>query len=169
MLGVVYAKKDGASRNVSANRFANTSVYPTSGSRDKVGHNKNVPNAWDSSLGVSSNFTIRVADMLDAVKEKFSDVLSADVVFTLGIERKAGEFTPMLKYSLNAAELNERYMAAVQNGTAEDQQKLVDEAAKNAGYSVLMYHGAKDGGGFNTFRDWSYFTENEGYAARYTK
>ena len=91
MLGVVYAKKDGASRNVSANRFANTSVYPTSGSRDKVGHNKNVPNAWDSSLGVSSNFTIRVADMLDAVKEKFSDVLSADVDSALEVKYKAGE------------------------------------------------------------------------------
>ncbi len=144
-LYAVYGKKDGASRNVSAGQVLDKSSIPPSSS------------------------TISVADMLDAVKEKFSDVLSADVVFTLGIERKAGEFTPMLKYSLNAAELNERYMAAVQNGTAEDQQKLVDEAAKNAGYSVLMYHGAKDGGGFNTFRDWSYFTENEGYAARYTK
>lgn len=90
--------------NQSTGHLENVSaLYAVNGKKNEAGHNKNVPNAWDLSLGVSSSSTMSVADMLDAVKDKFSDVLSEDVVSTLGIERKTGEFTPNLKYSLNPA------------------------------------------------------------------
>ena len=37
------------------------------------------------------------------------------------------------------------------------------------GTPKLFYHGAKSGGGFSGFRDWSYFTENRAYAERYSQ
>ena len=60
------------------------------------------------------------------------------------------------------------YMSAVERGDMETAQRMVDEAAKKAGYHRLFYHGAKKGGGFTVFRDWSYFTENKAYAERYS-
>lgn len=48
-------------------------------------------------------------------------------------------------------------------------QKMVDQAAKDAGYTRLFYHGSKKGGGFTVFKDWQYFTENRDYASRYAE
>ncbi len=45
---------------------------------------------------------------------------------------------------------------------------MVEQAAKDSGYTRLFYHGSKKGGGFKIFRDWQYFTENKEYAKRYT-
>lgn len=59
------------------------------------------------------------------------------------------------------------YMKAVERGDTESAQRMVDEAAKKAGYTVKMYHGSKRGGGFTVFRDWSYFTKSKKYAQRY--
>lgn len=61
------------------------------------------------------------------------------------------------------------YMKAVERRDTESAQRMVDEAAKKAGYTVKMYHGSKRGGGFTVFRDWSYFTKSKKYAQRYTK
>lgn len=61
------------------------------------------------------------------------------------------------------------YMEAVERGDIEKAQRMVDEAAKKAGYTVKMYHGSKRGGGFTVFRDWSYFTKSKKYAQRYTE
>ena len=72
-----------------------------------------------------------------------------------------------VKYSLR--ENDRKYMDAVEQGDTAEAQKLVDAAAKAAGYKNLFYHGAKKGGGFTTFRGWSYFTENKGYAQRYSE
>ena len=58
------------------------------------------------------------------------------------------------------------YMDAVNSGDMEDAQKIVDAAAKKAGYTMKVYHGTPTGG-FTVFRDWSYFTENKAYADRY--
>ena len=60
-------------------------------------------------------------------------------------------------------------MKAVERGDTESAQRMVDEAAKKAGYTVKMYHGSKRGGGFTVFRDWSYFTKSKKYAQRYTE
>ena len=58
------------------------------------------------------------------------------------------------------------YSAAVERGDMETAQKMVDEAAKAAGYTVKAYHGTPNGT-YNVFRDWSYFTENKDYADIY--
>lgn len=63
---------------------------------------------------------------------------------------------------------DENYLEAVERGDMETAQRMVDEAAKKAGYNNLFYHGAKKGGGFTKFKDWQYFTENKQYAERYT-
>lgn len=47
--------------------------------------------------------------------------------------------------------------------------KMVEKAAKDAGYTRLFYHGSKKGGGFTVFKDWQYFTENRDYASRYAE
>lgn len=72
-----------------------------------------------------------------------------------------------VRFSLTRA--NDEYMKAVESGNVEEQQRLVDEAAKANGYDRLFWHGSKKGGGFTEFRDWSYFTENKKYASRYAK
>ena len=63
--------------------------------------------------------------------------------------------------------LDEAYRKAVTTGNVQEQQKLVEQAAKEAGYTKLFYHGSKKGGGFTTFKNWQYFTENKQYAQRY--
>ena len=63
--------------------------------------------------------------------------------------------------------LDEAYRKAVSSGNVQEQQKLVEQAAKEAGYMKLFYHGSKKGGGFTTFKNWQYFTENKQYAQRY--
>ncbi len=73
-----------------------------------------------------------------------------------------------VKYSISP-ESDASYLSAVENGDTEAAQRMVDEAAKAAGYSSRMYHGAKNGGGFTVFRDWGYFTENKAYAERYAQ
>ena len=66
-------------------------------------------------------------------------------------------------------ELDTEYLDAVNRGDMETAQRMVDEAAKEAGYKNLFYHGSKRGGGFTVFKDWQYFTENKQYAERYTE
>ena len=72
------------------------------------------------------------------------------------------------KFSLEPVS-DSAYMEAVERGDIEKAQRMVDEAAKKAGYTVKMYHGSKRGGGFTVFRDWSYFTKSKKYAQRYTE
>ena len=69
-----------------------------------------------------------------------------------------------IRYSV--AQRDEAYQQAVDSGNVEEQQQLVDQAAKEAGYTMKVYHGTPTGG-FTQFRDWSYFTENKAYADRY--
>lgn len=64
---------------------------------------------------------------------------------------------------------DDEYLDAINNGDMETAQKLVDEAAKNAGYTERLYHGSKNGGGFTEFKDWQYFTPDQKYAMRYTE
>ena len=48
------------------------------------------------------------------------------------------------RYSL--ARANDEYMKAVESGNVEEQQRLVDEAAENAGYDTVLYHGTQSFG-----------------------
>ena len=60
------------------------------------------------------------------------------------------------------------YLELAQNPKANKAklQKMVDEAAKNAGYTVKAYHGTPNGT-FTVFKDWQYFTEDPNYADVY--
>ena len=74
-----------------------------------------------------------------------------------------------IRYSLpkDAAERNTAYIAAVERGDIETAQRFVDEAAKEAGYKLRVYHGTPTGG-FTVFKTLpAYVTENQSYAERY--
>lgn len=71
------------------------------------------------------------------------------------------------------SEADSKYAVAVENGDIETAQKLVDEAAKNAGYTIKAYHGSrqifnefsKDKRGSNTHtkvsNDWFFAADEE--------
>lgn len=69
-----------------------------------------------------------------------------------------------IRYSMQEDE--EKYQAAVDAGDMKSAAKMVENAAKQNGYTMKVYHGTPTGG-FTVFRDWSYFTENKDYADRY--
>jgi len=58
------------------------------------------------------------------------------------------------------------YLSAVERGDTDAAQRMVDEAAREAGYTIKAYHGTPNGT-FNVFREWSYFTESKKYADVY--
>ena len=64
-------------------------------------------------------------------------------------------------------ELDTEYLSAVERGDMETAQKMVDEAAKEAGYTVKAYHGTRED--FNEFLGGAFFTDDyfnaDGYAA----
>ena len=63
-------------------------------------------------------------------------------------------------------ENDKKYLAAVNSGDMETAQKLVDQAAKAAGYTIKAYHGTPNGT-FTVFKSGQYFTENREYADIY--
>ena len=85
--------------------------------------------------------------------EKFSDVVG---------------YTGERYSSRNVRDAEYMELAKDPEGNREVLQQMVKQAAKDAGYTQLFYHGSKKGGGFTVFRDWQYFTENRDYAKRYT-
>ena len=102
---------------------------------------------------VSSGSAISISDMVDFVKDYFSDVLSDDAVNVLDIVRMDSEFTPNLKYSLNT-QRDEECSAAVQQGDMETARRMVDEIANNGWKEKAsensMFSGALRGAGGRT-------------------
>ena len=111
-------------------------------------------------------------------KESIADISDATKASEKTSETSAGT-APNTNISNTSKNVNEKfsrepvsdsaYMKAVERRDTESAQRMVDEAAKKAGYTVKMYHGSKRGGGFTVFRDWSYFTKSKKYAQRYTE
>lgn len=78
---------------------------------------------------------------------------------------------PDIRYSLSGGD--GEYMSAVERGDTETAQRLVDEAAKNAGYTIKAYHGSRqvfnefsrDKRGSNTHtkvsNDWFFASDKE--------
>lgn len=62
-----------------------------------------------------------------------------------------------------------KYADYIRAGKLSSAKQMVQQAAKTAGYTKMFFHGAKKGGGFTRFREWSYFTENKQYAERYAQ
>lgn len=58
------------------------------------------------------------------------------------ISNKAPTSNPDLRYS---RELDTAYLSAVERGDMETAQKMVDEAAKEAGYTETVFHGTRSG------------------------
>lgn len=63
------------------------------------------------------------------------DGLAEEVRSALGGEESGKRFS--------LARANDEYMKAVESGNVEEQQRLVDEAAENAGYDTVLYHGTQ--------------------------
>lgn len=64
---------------------------------------------------------------------------------------------------------DKKYRKFISEGKMQAVETVVKSAAKAAGYTELMYHGSRNGGGITEFRDWSYFTKNKQYAERYAE
>lgn len=62
-------------------------------------------------------------------------------MYKKALTEKSGETKNGAKYSL--AEADEKYLAAVESGDMETAQKMVDEAARKAGYTVKAHHGTE--------------------------
>ena len=69
------------------------------------------------------------------------------------------------KFSVSE-EMDAEYLEAVEQGDMKMAQRMVDEAAEKAGFTVRAYHGTPNGT-FYEFKDWQYFTEDASYADVY--
>lgn len=97
-----------------------------------------------------SDYSENLSQFKDIVKEKFKD--------TTFKERRG--LLPQF------SERDAQYDEAVNSGNMDTAQRLVDEAAKEAGYTVRAYHGTPNGT-FTVFRGWQYFTQDKQYADVY--
>ncbi len=73
---------------------------------------------------------------------------------------------PDIRHSLTSKEDDATYMAAVKREDTKTAQKMVDDAAAAAGYTIKAYHGTPNGT-YNVFHGWQYFTEDKSYADIY--
>ena len=100
------------------------------------------------------------------IEEETPDFSQVDLLTTGTDEKNERLFvTNILQQALNVkyntkneklsdrttAQIDADYMKAIENGNMETAQKLVDEVAKKAGYSVKAYHGT--GADFNIFSE----------------
>lgn len=72
----------------------------------------------------------------DAIPVEMVDGQEVDTPFSPGDARMLSNITPAQ---------DAEYMEAVESGDVETQQRMVDEAAKAAGYGVRAFHGTPDG------------------------
>lgn len=79
---------------------------------------------------------------IEKVKRAFDEAWKQMSVKTNATNEATNEATKAddVKYSVSA-ETDTEYMSAVERGDTETAQKIVDEAAKNAGYGIKAYHG----------------------------
>ena len=119
-----------------------------------------VPSAYENIINNKEAFLAPPDNAADAVPEMYvQDARQYDA--------SANKISQADKSVKGKFSLDEAYRKAVSSGNVQEQQKLVEQAAKEAGYTKLFYHGSKKGGGFTTFKNWQYFTENKQYAQRY--
>ncbi|MBQ6536158.1 MAG: hypothetical protein IJI40_05215, partial [Firmicutes bacterium] len=108
----------------------------------------------------------KLADRLDATSSAGADEL-ASPARTPDVAATESTTATETKAETAPAKQGEDYMAAVDAGDMETARRMVEEAAKAAGYDLHLYHGSRKGGGFTVFRDWQYFTGSRKYAERY--
>ena len=85
------------------------------------------------------------------------DRLAQDVVFAEDEEKvsvgNTTDNTSDIRYQSRTYEMDNEYLEAVQNNDLETAQKLVDEAAKENGYTIKAYHGTNNQQEISTWND----------------
>ena len=128
-----------------------------------------VPSAQDAHTDTSRPaFKISLPSVIPFVNSKDLLRYVPDDMLTDGQKKLKWEaIAETIVYTNNKND--KKYAEFIGNGNLVAASMMVEQAAKTAGYTNLFYHGAKKGGGFTRFREWSYFTENKGYAERYAQ
>ena len=115
-----------------------------------------------------SAFNISVASVVPFVNKK--DMLRYLPDDMLNNQQKKAKYEAIAETIDYTNDKNDRkYAEYIRDGKLSSAKQMVEATARAAGYAGLYYHGAKKGGGFTKFRDWAYFTQNKGYAERYTQ
>ena len=90
-----------------------------------LGENKKETNTWFNALGRSTPFGGTMYGLIRSISQSGGKVNG----------------TRKENYSLSAPERDKTYLSAVESGDMETAQKMVEEAAKAAGYVTHAYHG----------------------------
>lgn len=131
----------------------------------------------NSALPAITTFKASIADVLKIVNTTHQSILSDDVLKVLGEERNPeGYYAPRVKFSTNQ-QLDEEYIKAVRTGDTEKAQKMVEIAAKKAGYTIHAYHGTARADRVGTeFREdratsgpMAFFTDSKEIAGNYAR
>ena len=133
----------------------------------------------NTTKGGSTSFNISLQQLVENVNPSASDILKYIPKEFLSLEQQRGRikgmFEDIKKYDKSPfkKELDNEYQDAVRSEDIETAQMLVDEAAKNAGYTIKAYHGSrqifnefsKDKRGSNTrtkvSNDWFFAADKE--------
>lgn len=122
---------------------------------------------------IESKLVQEFGDNLQKLQDMWSDmVVTAAQNRTAAVEHEAKQTAKTTEqYSKKLSEDEyARYMELAKDPVKNEAElsQMVESAARDAGYTSRMWHGAKDGKGFTKFKDWSYFTEDREYAEKYT-
>lgn len=97
---------------------------------------------------------------------EYDGELNEDARRALEMERQSGR-----RHSISgpAPQRDAEYLQLAKDPEKNEAQlaRMVEQAARAAGYDMHLYHGSRAGGGFTVFKNWQYFTENRAYAERY--
>ena len=116
------------------------------------------PGVQFSNALLSSDYNNNLAQFKKIVKGEFAGTIFQNTFDADGNRLFSSRTVSDSEY-LNLAQNPEENREAL--------SRMVENAAREAGYTRLFFHGSKKGGGFTVFRDWQYFTENREYAKRY--
>ena len=116
---------------------------------------------------------------LNEMDEKLTPITSKAMLDSYSADA-IGWMEPQAQTRFMPEQLDSDYMKAVESGDVETQQRMVDEAAKRAGYAIKAYHGASQklignkfdrsfiGEGSGVFRDGFSFATNKSKAESYS-
>ena len=115
-----------------------------------------------------SAFKVTISSIIPFVNSK--DLLRYLPDNMLNEQQKEAKYDAIAETIAYTRDKNDRkYAEYIRKGNLSAAKQMVETAAVMAGYDNLFYHGSRKGGGFTRFREWSYFTENKGYAERYVQ
>lgn len=104
-------------------------LYALSNKKESVAHYR-----LDSgdNLRLDTDSYISISDFLDIVKDKYSDVLSKDVLNALNVERKPSSVSDSMRYS---KDIDTEYMNAVEVGDIDKAREMVRQVAEEKGFT----------------------------------